>query len=462
MPSISRRLAEWVAALRFEDLPPQVVDRASGFLLQGMTSALLGYGTPDAKRALRVAIEEGAAGGCTALVGGQRLTRADAAYVNAEMMLSGGKWDTFRMVTHPGCAVLPAALAVAESTACPGSTLLTAIVAGYEVMCRMAADFVPTVMARGFHAGPVFGIFGAAVAAAKIAGLDAGQVHGALAQCVNLASGNLEGARGGGRSVREGAAVRNALLAVALARQGGRSADFIFEGPAGFYHAYAGASDGRLTHSFDGALRADLDAITRGLGQEWRLLETFFRIYSTPGYNVAHVDVTAALCERDGIRAEHVDRVECVVNWLETQYPSPAFPSRRTDLNPGRERPHYYAAYAILTRGFPVTKDVGRGIGEPDPAGLDDLMSRVQVTSSHTQPLFAPRITIFTRDGVAHSLQGSGLEFALVFDQLAARLAPLADVVPIGGARYIELVDACRRIGAARGVGDLVRLSCVE
>jgi hypothetical protein len=46
----------------------------------------------------------------------------------------------------------------------------------------------------------VFGIFGAAIAAAKIQGLDADQVNGAIAQCVNLAAGNLEGARSGGRS----------------------------------------------------------------------------------------------------------------------------------------------------------------------------------------------------------------------------------------------------------------------
>jgi hypothetical protein len=61
----------------------------------------------------------------------------------------------------------------------------------------------------------VFGIFGAAIAAAKIQGLDADQVNGAIAQRVNLAAGNLEGARSGGRSLREGGAVRNALLAVA-------------------------------------------------------------------------------------------------------------------------------------------------------------------------------------------------------------------------------------------------------
>src|SRR6266481_4892949 len=82
--------------------------------------------------------------------------------------------------------------------------VLVALAAGYEVMERMAAEFIPTVMSRGFHAGPVFGIFGAAVAAAKLQRLDENRIHSAIAQCVNLAAGNLEGARSGGRSLREG------------------------------------------------------------------------------------------------------------------------------------------------------------------------------------------------------------------------------------------------------------------
>src|SRR5260370_33444661 len=106
---------------------------------------------------------------------------------------------------------MPAAVAAAEALDACGKEFLTAFAAGYEVMERMAAEFIPTVMSRGFHAGPVFGIFGAAIAAAKLGGLDASQIHGAIAQCVNLAAGNLEGARSGGRSLRAWGAVRKAL-----------------------------------------------------------------------------------------------------------------------------------------------------------------------------------------------------------------------------------------------------------
>ena len=460
--SISRRLSRWVAGLAYSDIPPEVLDRARGVTLQGLSSCLLGHDFPETRQAIRLVEEEelGCGGTTTAFVDGRRFSRAGAAFINSEMMFAGGKWDTFRMVVHPSCAILPAALMAAEATCCSGREFLTGVVAGYEVTERLAADFVPTIMARGFHAGPVFSIFGAAVALAKIMGLDAEQVHGTLAQCVNLAAGNLEGGRSGGRSVREGAAVRNALLAVGLARQGIPSGETVFEGEAGFYFAYAGNREGRLSHSFAGQRNADFTAITAKLGEHWMFLETLYRIYSTAGYNIAHVDVTGALCQRDHIRPEEVERVECVVNWLETQYPSPAFPSRRTDIAPGREQPQYYAAYAILTGSFPVTKNVQQRVGEADPQGIDEMMRRVRLIPSHTQPLFAPRVTIHTRDGIAHTLEATGREFIMSFDQLAKRLSPIGAVVPVGEQQYADLVAECRQINHAKDVGRLIALTC--
>src|SRR2546422_5436039 len=204
----------------------------------------------------------------------------------------------------------------------------------------LAADSIPTVMARGFHAGVVFGIFGPAIAAAKMMRFTEDQVNSTIALCASLAAGNLEGARSGGRALREGGAVRNAMLAIALARQGHVGGETVLEGDAGFYHAYAGNNKGRLTYSFVGDTQTSLDKITAALGKEWMFLETLYRIYSTAGYNIAHVDVTAQLCAEHNIRYEDVARVEAVGTWLETQYPSPGFPRRPARLGPkaGRAR----------------------------------------------------------------------------------------------------------------------------
>src|SRR5262249_61490312 len=119
----------------------------------------------------------------------------------------------------------------------------------------------------------------------------------------------------------EGPAAANAMLAGALAREGHVGGETVLEGDAGFSHAYAGNNQGRLTHSFVGDTQTSLDKITAALGKRWMFLETLYRIYSTAGYNIAHIDVTANLCEEHDIAYKDVERVEAVVNWLETPYP---------------------------------------------------------------------------------------------------------------------------------------------
>ncbi len=460
--SLSRQLARFVAGLQYEDLPAPVVDRAKGLTLHGLTSALLGAASPAVRDAVALVVEEetGARGAATILIDGARVTRSGAAFANSEMVFAGGKWDTFRMLTHPGTAIIPAALVAAETAGASGRQFLTGLAAGYEVMERMAADFIPTVMSRGFHAGPVFGIFGAAVAAGKIGGLGEDALNSAIALCASLAAGNLEGARSGGRALREGAAARNALLAVALAARGHVGGETVLEGDAGFYHAYAGDNRGRLTYSFTGDTRASLDAIAAGLGTSWIFLETLYRIYSTAGYNIAHVDVTARLCEEHGIAYADVDRVEAVVNWLETQYPSPAFPSRREDApDPGPGSTAYHTAWGVVRRGFPLLKASGTAPAADDPPEVLELMKRVTIIPSHRMGLFAPRITVFTRDGKSYTRQGTGREFIWDFDTEARRIREVVPGLPIPAAQFDALVTACRDLDQGARAGALIPLT---
>src|SRR3954447_23929321 len=445
--SLSRQFAAFVADLTYEALPDAVIDRAKGVTLQALSSALVAHDMPASRQALALMREEAGGGGAaTVLCHGAKLTKAGAAFVNAETIFAGGKWDTFRMLTHPGTAIMPAALAAAETTGASGKAFLTGIAAGYEVMKRMASEFIPSVMARGFHAGPVFGIFGAAVAAAKIQGFDAGKIHDSIAQCVNLASGNLEGIRSGGRSLREGGAVRNALLAVALAKHGTPGGETTLEGDAGFYHSYAGNNQGLLRYSFTGRNHAEIGKIAEGLGRDWMFLETLYRIYSTAGYHIAHVDVTAALCAEHNLTYADIDRIEAVVNWLETEYPSPAFPVRDIDVPPKIGSPQYSPAYGAVPRGYPLSRGDRPGPGETDPPEVLDLMHRVILIPSVGRTLFGPRITVFTKDGRNYTREGTGREFIFDFDGLMKRMAPTISGMPISPAQFEKLADACRNL----------------
>jgi len=462
MASLSRQLARWVTGLEYHDLPAPVVDRAKGVTLQLLSSVLLGAQTREGREAVELVNEEEATagGGATIMVSGGKATRGGAAFANSEMAFAGGKWDTFRMLIHPGTSVLPAAFAAAEATGASGREFLTAIAAGYEVMERLASDFIPTLMARGFHASPVFGIFGAATAAAKISRLNEDQINSAIALCASMASGNLEGARSGGRALREGAAVRNAMLAVALARHGHVGGETVLEGDAGFYHAYVGNNQGRLSYSFVGARRASLDAIPADLGQTWIFLETLYRIYSISGYNIAHVDLTAKLCEDHDIRHQDIERIEAVVNWLETQYPSPAFPSRREDVNHTPGSTAYHLAYAAVRRGFPMLRDgAPQSSGAGDPPEVLDLMTRVTIIPSQTMTLFGPRITIFTRDGRQYTSQGTGREFIWDFDEEARRIRAIVPGLPISAARFEAIIEACRELDRQPRADALIGLT---
>ena len=453
--SLSRQFAEWVVRLRYEDLPAAVVDRAKGLTLQNLSSALLGSQMASAKQAMAFVTEEeaGVRNGGTIMVSGAKVTKGGAAFANAEMMYAGGKWDTFRMLTHPGTAIIPAALVASENAQVPGRAFITGVAAGYEVMERMAADWIPTVMARGFHAGPVFSLFGAAITAAKIMGFDADQVHAVISLCTNLAGSNLES-----RALREGAAVRNAMLAVALAKSGRvGGGEAVLEGPAGFYHAFAGNNTGELTYSFTGDDHTSLDRLTADLGTSWMFLETLYRIYSIPGYNIAHIDVTAKLCEEHNIRYQDVDRVEAVVNWMETQYPSPAFPTQREDIGePRRGGTRFYSAYGVVKRGFPMLP------GTPDPPEVLELMKRVTIIPSHQMTLFGPRITVFTKDGKSYTRQATGREFIWDFDEEVRRIRPVAPGLPIPSAQFERLIAACRDLDSQPNTASLVDLTIVR
>jgi 2-methylcitrate dehydratase PrpD len=462
MASLSRRLAQFVAGLRYEDLPPAVIDRAKGVTLQALTSVLIGSQMAPGKQAVKMVVDEeaGVKKGARILTNGTLVTRGGAAFAGSELALAGGKWDTFRMLTHPNTAIIPAALIAAEASGASGKAYLTGVAAGYEVMERMAADFIPTLMARGFHSGPVFGIFGAAVAAAKVLGYTEDQINSVIAMCASLAAGNLEAGRCGGMQLREGAASRNAMLAVSRAPPGHVGGETVLEGDAGFYHAYVGNNRGILTHSFTGDTRTSLEKITENLGKDWMFLETLYRIYYTAGYNIAHIDVSAAICREHDIRYEDVDRVECVVNYIETQYPSPAFPARREDGPARQGGTTYFTAYGVAKRGYPVSR--GRDLDpKEDPPEVLELMQRVKLIPAHQMTLFGPRITIFTKDGKSYTKQGTGREFVFDYDTLVKRLGGVQAALPIPASQYQSIIDGCRTLDQAERADALVTLSVV-
>jgi hypothetical protein len=202
-------------------------------------------------------------------------------------------------------------------------------------------------------------------------------------------------------------------------------------------------------------LETNLADIPKGLGSEWLFLETLYRIYSIPGYNLAHIDLTARLCEEHDIRPQDIERIEAITNWMETQYPSPAFPTQREDL-PGpapRGSTRFYAAYGALARGFPMLPETF------DPPEVLELANRVTIVPSNSRPLFGPRITITLKNGRSYTANGTGREFIWNFDEEVRRLRPVAPGLPIPERRFEELIEAARRLDTLERADQLASLT---
>ena len=145
----------------------------------------------------------------------------DAAYLNASYG-HGFEYDDFFDNAHPGCAVVPAAFAIAEELDATLEDTIVALVAGYETYVRIGRLGSPAVLNVGWQPHAIFGGFGTAAIAAKLYGLDEEQTFHALAIALSHASGPTEYASTGGsiKRVHAGICVRNGIESAELARAG--------------------------------------------------------------------------------------------------------------------------------------------------------------------------------------------------------------------------------------------------
>ena len=86
-------------------------------------------------------------------------------------------------------------------------------------------------------------------------------------------------------------------------------------------------------------------------------------------------------------------------------------------------------------------------------------MQRVTLIPSHAQPLFAPRVTIYLRDGRSFSRQASGQEFIWPFPEEARRIREITPGVPISSAQFEELISACGRLDDLPRADEVIRLT---
>ncbi len=301
-PQVTARLAEFVAALRFEDLPTTTRSRAKSLTLDLIGSMVRASRESDSTPCLEASLKTmglDAPGPCTVVGAGWKVAPAVAALANGMLGHSLDFDDTHADSSlHPSAPVVPAALAVGEQVGASGREILTAIVAGYEVCCRLGNALDPTAhYARGFHPTATAGTFGAAAATAKLHGLDAEGIARAFGVSGSQAAGSLQFLANGGWNKRwqVGQAAMNGVMAGALASNGFHAAAAPIEGEHGFLKGY---TDG-----------ADFDKAVHGLGTVWETEHVAIKPYPACRYTHAALDGLKALREEEGLTTAAFKRV---------------------------------------------------------------------------------------------------------------------------------------------------------
>src|SRR2546423_4566103 len=285
------RLAEYAAALRYEDLPASVVQQAKDCIIDTVAAAICGSALPWSRIVIDYAERTGPGGRCRILGRNGPAVQAPAAALANGALAHAFELDSLTRPgagAHPGATVLPTALAVAQERGAGGRALIAAFVAGNEVMIRIGRATGHTNEARGFHAPGTTGPFGGAVAAGHLLRLDARAMTNALGIAGSLCGGLLEFARGDGGMVKRlhlGRASEAGVLAASLAAAGFAGPRTVLEGEFGFLRVFC--------------TEWEEAALTRDLGREYVTLSTVLKRY--PVHATAHAAVRAV---RD-LQAEH-------------------------------------------------------------------------------------------------------------------------------------------------------------
>src|SRR4051812_12844031 len=297
--SATRTLCEFLSAVRYDDIPPQVIARTEELFLDWFASALAGKDArPTRIMEKFTAIMGPKEGASEILVSRKRTSPMFAALINGAASHYVEQDDLHNSsVLHPGTVVFTAVLAVAQCARLSGKDFLTAAVVGYECGVRVG-EFLGRSHYKVFHTTGTAGKLAAAAGVAHLLKLDAERMQHCLGSAGTMASGLWEFLRDAADSkqLHTAQAAADGLMAAYLARDGFTGAGQFFEGKQGM--AAGMSSD------------ADVRCLPDGLGTRWATAETSFKFHASCRHTHPAADALLQLMRQHDLRA---DRIRSIV-----------------------------------------------------------------------------------------------------------------------------------------------------
>jgi 2-methylcitrate dehydratase PrpD len=296
-----RQLSAYVARALRRPLPAQVLEKTKHHVLDTVAAMVSGSRLPPGRKAMSFVRTLG--GTREACVIGSRLVTAaaNAALANGMLAHADETDDSHApSLTHPGCGIVPAALAMAEREKRGGMALLRAVALGYDVGCRLTQSLDAYRFREDGHSTHSFGpMFGAAAAAGALAGLKESKIGYLFSYTAQQASGiscwmrdeaHVEKAFDFG-----GMPARNGVAAAAMVAHGFTGVEDVFSGERGFFVAYGRAPDPGV--------------LVRGLGETYEIMNTNIKRWSVGSPIQAPLDSLLQLIQENDFKADDVERV---------------------------------------------------------------------------------------------------------------------------------------------------------
>lgn len=299
---IMAALTAYISAAGKRALPADVAEQAKHHVVDTLAAMISGSELPPGQAALRYAQAHAGKGSATAAGAPFTITAVEAALANGVMAHADETDDSHNASrSHPGCAVVPASLAAGEEFGIDGPHFLRAVALGYDIGPRVVLAMGGAAFSydSALSTHSIAGTFGAAAAAASIAGLEARQMAWALDYTAQQSSGITAWRRDTDHIekafVFAGKPARDGVTSALLVRSGWNGVDDIFSGADNFFQAYAP--------------KAQPEKLLDGLGERYEIAETDIKKWTVGSPIQAPLDAIEAIRNKRSFEADQVQRV---------------------------------------------------------------------------------------------------------------------------------------------------------
>ena len=456
---ITRTLAKFASNVNYEDLPPDVVDRAKYFCLDFAGVTLNGSTTDSAKAVVRALDDVGRSGPSTIVGTNKRALPEYAAMANGTAFHSIEMDDVNNEASlHPGVVAFPTALAMADIAPVSGKDFISAVVAGYDVIIRLGRALKPKEhYGRGFHPTGTCGAFGGAAVAARLLGLQGDDYTHALGIAGSQAAGSMEYLAQGAwtKRLHPGWSAHSGIWAALLARAGYSGPTTILEGRDGFLNAYSGDPDPSL--------------VLKDLGEEYQVTRTGVKPHACCRYNQGPIDCLLEIGKSNDFQAMDIEEVKIgVLSQGMRLVAEPVEAKRNPKSVVDMQFSMPFAAAVALSYGSASLNEYAIGI--PDRPEVRHIMDRVQCVTdpkldAQTPKLFPAWAEVRTSNGRTMRSEltypKGDPENPVTWDEMRTKFNLLSAPV-ISSQRQKEIISAIDSLEQMNDVRQLASLLSTE